>query len=423
MRTGLSLIAAVLLAVLGVGTAHAQPAEELRPRFTIDSIRVTGLRYASERVIVAETRLQTGHAYTEAELHAGAARAARLPFVVSIDLRLERGEERGAYRLLIAVTEAKPLFIGGTLRTGGADEDDVQSFTAGGRLFAGRSGVLHAAATAGDDGGVELGYTQYDLFGTGAFAAATVGYRREVTAGETTLSPDPFVRTLSVPERLTFRIVAGIPLGGNHALRASWTREPAVLRNSDLFGQEPFVLEHVSTQELTYIYDSTDDPLFPSSGMSVVGTAALRSGPLVLQRGADTAPIRTEYERPSFSLDARRHWQVAPRHSLAVAAAARHVQRVTDTPLFGLQTATANRLSLEGAYAFTIWGDEHPHRLGELRAEAGAGYQFLRQSTPLPFVDADAHTTRSTPAAFVGLVYRSRWAVFRLRFETGALEP
>jgi hypothetical protein len=421
MRTRFT-VAALLLAVLLVGTAHGQPAEESRPRFAIDSIRVTGLRYASERVIVAETRLQPGHAYTEAELHAGAARAARLPFVVRIDLRLERGEERGAYQLLIAVTEAKPLFVGGTLRTGGDEDDDLESITLGGRLFAGRSGVLHAAVSAGDDGGVEIGYTQYDLFGTGIFAAAVLEYR-DISVGETDIPPDPFVDELNVHERVTMRLVAGIPIGGNHALRASWTREPAVLRNSDLFGQEPFVLEHVSTQELTYIYDSTDDPLFPSSGMSIVGTAALRSGPLLLQRAPNAPPIRSDYERPSFSLDARKHWRVAPRHTLSAATAVRHVQRVTDVADYGLQTATSNRVSLDAGYAFTIWGDDRPHALGDLRAEAGVGYELLRQSNPLPFVDADEHISRSTPTAFVGLTYRSRWAVFRLRFETGALEP
>lgn len=421
MRALASRIAVALLGVLFVGLAHAQPAEESRPRFTIDAIRVTGLRYASERVIVAETRLQPGRAYTEGELHAGAARAARLPFVVRIDLRLERGEARGAYQLLIAVTEAKPVFLGGALHTGGDTDDDRESVTLGSRLFTGRSGVVHAAASGGGDGGFEAGYTQYDLFGTGVFAAAILEHR-DISVGETDRSPDSFIETLDIAERLTMRLVAGIPIGGNHALRASWTREPTVLRNSDLVGQEPFLLEHVTTQELTYIYDSTDDPLFPSSGMSVVGTAALRSGPLLLVRNPNAPPLRGDYERPSFSVDAHKHWRLAPRHSLSAAAAVRHVQRVGDTR-FGPQTATANRLSLEGAYAFTIWGEDHPHRFGDLRVEAGAGYKFLRQTTPLLVDEGDVRVTRSTPTAFAGLVYRSPWAVIRLRFEAGELQP
>ncbi|HYO77421.1 MAG TPA: hypothetical protein VE010_13240, partial [Thermoanaerobaculia bacterium] len=220
MRTLASRIAAALLSVLFVSLAHAQPVEESRPRFTIDSIRVTGLRYASERVIVAETRLESGRAYTEAELHAGAARAARLPFVVRIDLRLERGEARGAYRLLIDVTEAKPVFLGGSLQSGGDEDDEVESVTLGTRLFAGRSGVFHAAASGAGDGGLEAGYTQYDLFGTGVFAAAILEHR-DISVGETDRSPDAFIDTLGVGERLTMRLVAGIPIGGNHALRAS----------------------------------------------------------------------------------------------------------------------------------------------------------------------------------------------------------
>ncbi len=420
MRTRFSPIAVLLLAVLLAGAARGQPAEESRPRFSIDSIRVTGLRYASERVIVAETRLQPGHAYTEAELHAGAARAARLPFVVRIDLRLERGEERGTYQLLIAVTEAKPVFVGGTLRTGG--EDNVESLTLGGRLFAGRSGVLHGAVSAGDDGGYEIGYTQYDLFGTGIFAAAIIEYR-DLNTADNDRSPGGFVASVNEGDRLIMRLVAGIPIGGNHALRASWTREPTVLRNSDLPGQEPFVLEHISTQELTYIYDSTDDPLFPSSGMSIVGTAALRSGPLLLVRQAGAPPLRSNYERPSFSLDVRKHWRTAPRHTVSAATVIRHVQRATDVGMFGLQTTTENRVLLDGAYGFTIWGDDRPHRFGDLRAEAGVGFAFLRQANPLDLIDAEEHITRSTPTGFVGLVYRSRWAVFRLRFQAGDLQP
>ncbi|HEX8254534.1 MAG TPA: hypothetical protein VF846_15425 [Thermoanaerobaculia bacterium] len=425
MRTLVSRIAVALLAVLLASFARAQPAEDARPRFTIDAIKVTGLRYASERVIVAETRLRPGRAYTEAELHAGAARAARLPFVVRIDLRLERGEARGAYQLLIAVTEAKPVFVGGALQDGGDRDDDVETVTLGSRLFAGRSGVFHAAASAGGDGGFEVGYTQYDLFGTGVFAAATLEHRA-ITVGETDRSPDAFVDDLDLGERLTMRVVAGIPIGGNHALRASWTREPTVLRNADLVGEEPFLLDHVTTQELAYIYDSTDDPLVPSSGTSLVGTAALRSGPLLLVRSEVGPPLRGDYERPSFSVDARKHWRLAPRHSASAAAVIRHVQRASDTR-FGPQTATAHRVSLGGAYAFTIWGEDRPHRFGDLRVEAGAGYKFLRQSTPRLIEETDVLETvrvsRSTPTAFVGLVYRSPWAVIRVRFEAGELEP
>lgn len=417
MTIWFSRFAAALFAVLFAGITGAQPAEELRPRFSIDSIRVTGLRYASDRVIVAETRLQPGRAYTEAELHAGAARAARLPFVVRLDLRLERGESRGAYQLLIDVVEAKPLFLGGTYRTGGEPDDDLESVTLGGRLFAGRSGVLHAAVSAGD-GGIEAGYTQYDLFGTGAFASATLEYR-DITSGPSDISPDPFIDSLDVSERITYRLVAGMPIRGNHALRASWTREPTVQRGTDLFGEQPFELTHVSTAELSYIYDSTDDPLFPTSGLSFVGTAAQRSGPLLLQRPHDVV-LRVDYERPSFLADARKHWRLTPRQSVSLASALRYVKRETDVAEYGLQTATSHRIAFDAGYAFTVLDDA---RIGELRGEAGVGYATQRQTNPQPFFEPDEVIVTRTPTAFVGLVYRSRWAVFRLRFQSGELEP
>ncbi len=418
MRTFTPRIVIALLAVLLAGVLRGQPAEEPRPRFLVDSIRVTGLRYASERVIVAETRLQPGRAYTEAELHAGAARAARLPFVVRIDLRLERGESRGAYQLLIDVVEAKPLFLGGTWRTGGDADDDLESATVGGRTFVGRSGVLHAAVSAGSGGAAEAGYTQYDLFGTGAFAAAMLEYRRDVTTGESDISPDAFIDSLDASDHITLRLVAGVPIRGNHALRASWTREPAVQRGSDLFGDDPFELTHISTAELSYIYDSTDDPLFPMSGLSVVGTAAQRSGPILLRR-PNQPVLRTDYERPSFLLDARKHWRLTPRQSVSLASALRYVKRETDLAEYGLQTATSRRIAFDAGYAFTLLDDPR----GELRAEAGVGYAALRQTNPRPFFEPDEVVATSTPTAFVGLVYRSQWAVFRLRFEAGELEP
>lgn len=412
MRSLATTFAAALLALLLACTASGQ---EARPRFLIDSIGVSGLRYASERVIIAETRLQPGREYTEPELRAGAARAARLPFVVRIDLRLDKGETRGAYRLVIDVLEAKPVFAGGTLITGGAENDDEKHGSIGGRLFLGRSGVVHGAATAGDAPAVNLGYTQYDLFGTGVFAAVLLEYRElEYRGGN---PPPRSVLETSTQDRITTQLIAGVPIYGNHAIRASWTREPTIVRG--LVGPRrpsPFTVEHITTSELTYIYDSTDDPLFPSSGTSVVATAALRRGPFVAMslRG----PELTTYERPSYTLGARRNFDLAPRHSLWAAGTLKHIEREAETfsPIGTRQltTSTLDRSEIEAGYALTL----RPNALGDVRIETGVGYGTVRQVRPLPTGRIE-RISDTTPNAYLGVVFRNPWAVFRLRFEVG----
>lgn len=411
-------IAVLLLAV----SALAQSAAAAKPRFLIDAIEVRGLRWASERLIVAETRLQAGREYTESELHAGAARAARLPFVVRIDLRLDKGENRGAYRLVIEVIEAKPVFLGGALRAGGDDDDDEKLVGLGGRLFAGRSGVVHGAATTGDERGFDVGYTQYDLFGTGAFVAALVSHR-ELTLGGRPLPPPHLLDPPSTRDRITTQFIAGVPLGVNHGLRVSWTREPTIIRApiSRVPGRKPFTLQHITTAELAYIYDSTDDPLFPSRGASFFASGATRRGPYATF--TPTGPELTYYERPSRALRLRKHWEVNARQSISAAGSIRHAERdAQQFPVAGgraVQRAILEELEAEAAYAFTIWGGDRPHRFGELRAEAGLGYQYERQVTPRPSHLGPLRTTEQSPTAHVGLVFRNPWAVFRLRLEVG----
>ena len=417
-----SRVAASIVILLLAVSALAQSPAAAKPRFLIDAIEVRGLRWASERLIVAETRLQPDREYSEAELHAGAARAARLPFVVRIDLRLDKGENRGAYRLVIEVIEAKPVFLGGTLRTGGDEDDDENLAGVGGRLFLGRSGVVHGAATTGDDPGFDLGYTQYDLFGTGAFAAALVTFR-ELTINGNPLPPADLLDPPSTRDQLITQLIAGVPVGGNHAIRASWTREPTVIRG--LRGRtptaKPVTIQHITTAELAYIYDSTDDPLFPSRGASVVASAAMRRGPYATF--TPTGPQLTYYERPSLALRLRKHWDIGERQSVSVGASVRHAERDAQQFATGggrsIQTAILEEREADATYAFAIWGGDRPHRFGELRAEAGVGYQFERQVTPRRSELGPLRTSEQSPTAHVGLVFRNPWAVFRLRFEVG----
>ncbi len=84
------------------------------PTFVIEKIVVEGVRHGSEKIVAAETLLTPGETYSEAQLQQALHRVERLPFVVQAELSLRRGSERGRFELLIAVTEAKPVFYGGT---------------------------------------------------------------------------------------------------------------------------------------------------------------------------------------------------------------------------------------------------------------------------------------------------------------------
>jgi len=71
----------VLLAVL-VAVTLAPLARADEPRFLIESFSVSGTGYVSPRILIAESRLDEGREYSEAELAAAMGRIERLPFVL-----------------------------------------------------------------------------------------------------------------------------------------------------------------------------------------------------------------------------------------------------------------------------------------------------------------------------------------------------
>lgn len=397
MRYRSICIALVLLAATFV--VAAQEPEGV-PRFFIDSIAVEGVRWASGRVIVAETRLQAGREYSEPELRDAAARATRLPFVLRVEPRIEKGASRGAYRLVLAVTETRPLFFGGAY-VEEDEERDLRQFTAGARRFLGRSGMLHGAATTDfDEQLFELGYTQYDLFGRGVFIAATLEYGAAIpeAPGE--------VPNANLAERLTTQVVAGVPLHGNQALRATYLSAPvAVFSEVPLEEQEPgedLKLERATTLELSWIYDSTDDPLFATRGTRGVAGAGRRNIPFVVP--LSPVRLRSNHEHFWATADLRHVWSLAPRHAITA--------RFTDTYLrrdFGPGGGhdLENTTLLGASYTYTMFP-----RLGDLRLEAGLVHEW----TNLENDDVQRRLSAQTSAR-LGLLFRNEWGVIRLRFD------
>ena len=401
----------IALALLAATTSVAAQEPVSEPRFFLDAIAVEGVRWASERVIVAETRLRPNAEYTESEIRAGAARAARLPFVVRIEPRIEKGAQRGAYRLVLAVTETKPLFFGATLFARNEGEA-LHELTSGARLFLGRSGMLHGAATNdGQEKRFELGYTQYDLFGRGIYVAATAEYGHDVDQLD-----DEYLHS-SYVERITARVVAGVPLRGNHALRASFTSTPIVSTTTrplrDTPRDEILLVDRASTGELSWLYDSTDDPLFATRGTRGALTAILRDIPQVSRpRNDPGGPGRQETEiHRSLTGDIRRNWSLAPRHTAAA--------RIGDTWLFrqygeGGRRDIIHQPFVAAGYAYSIFGPDHPSVLGDLRIEANASFQYVHARFGGLY---DTQIRRTFYGA--GLLFRNEWGIVRIRFDVG----
>ncbi|HEX6178312.1 MAG TPA: hypothetical protein VF057_08125 [Thermoanaerobaculia bacterium] len=408
------LLCLLLLLVISPA-AVAQSVEPLR--FLIDSIRVEGLRWGSERVVIAQSRLHAGREYLESEIRAGAARAARLPFVVRIDPRLERGEQRGSYELVLDVIEAKPMFLG-ALGIFGDEGESYRNATIGGRLFVGRSGLLHAAATGGDGRQLELGYTQYDLFGTGASVTAVIQRRKLETPPSSLIEVDG-------SDHIRTQLIAAVPIRGNHAVRGTFIREPIVIRG--FFSDDrPFRVEHVTTSELAWIYDSTDDRIFPTTGTAVVANASLRRGPYVAVDLNRTERL-THYTRPSFGVSGRHHHQLLPDHSIWVGGNYRHSRR--GAVVFNqigqreMRTSRFTDASAHTGYAFTPWSGERSRRLGDLRFEAYVLGLAQRGTIPRdPFI-GDQRVSENIFVASVGVVYRNPWTVVRFYLEAVGGDP
>jgi len=176
------VLAVVLLLV---GCASASYAED---RFLLEKIDVRNLVHASADVIRAESRLQEGDSYAEADLRAASDRVRRLPFVLDAVFSLERGSVRDAYVLVITVSETRPLFFRYQLVPFFQASQHVSAFDndilLGARWFAGSRGVFHVAAIAHESDrpfessyiSGQGGYTRYGLFHDRAFATVTLDH-------------------------------------------------------------------------------------------------------------------------------------------------------------------------------------------------------------------------------------------------------
>lgn len=416
-------VAQALQPALGAQRGLESPRHIDEPvRFLIESISIEGARYSSPRILIAESRLTEGRSYSEAELRDAMFRIKRLPFVLHTDFRLAKGTERGRYVLVIAIEETKPLFVRidslhQALQTRELDQpfhpdhptfhDTVLHFTndyytLGARWFAGAKGVVTVATdragchiNTGQCGsrtpGYSLGYTQYDIFGSRASIAAVVQYR-EASYVLPDFIPANGRRTLSFNDHLTYQLTAAVPLFGNNAARATLSRQIEIVAGANR--------AHFDQGELAWLYDTTDDPLFPTRG--TFGQAALEGRRLLRYLPAPSGAIPETTNPWKYDFDGRlmKFWQLTNAQSISTGA---------ELQSFFANAYTEN--TLHAGYAAMLIPRTAALKYGDLRFELSYDRIILHLHSQ------SSHDTSSRGLGSAGIAYRNAWGVAHLTFQ------
>lgn len=317
-------LALLLSAFCFLPSALAQEA-----RFFIERIEVRNTQRVSPQLIVRETLLREGTEVSEADLSDASARLSRLPFILAADFALEKGSDRGRHVLVIKVTETKPFFflvnLSPTLwddsrRTVDYDVDfgtEAKDAALGFRWFVGGRGIVHIGTSARRDRQTfttdyttaAIGYTQYDLFGTRAFA--TVNLRLPI----------------DMDGKLSPQLVVGMPVSANQTLTLDY--EDTYARDANVRAYDGNTFREMSSQRLltlAWTYNTTNQPFVPTRG-TLIRVAPLLSmsdrsdftfgGPFT----GSTAPPAVGYaqHRKGYGADllASRYWELSELHSVS----------------------------------------------------------------------------------------------------------
>lgn len=354
------------------------------PPFFIEHIEVRNHYRVSPDVVVAESLLHEGRAYSEPELRDAARRLSRLPFLLSVDFSLEKGTERGKYVLVLTINETKPFFYALDLVPYMEDDQtnvdvDYQdrpassggdSFGLGFRWFVGRRGVVHVGAQGTREDraftreyvAVSAGYTQYDVFGTRAFV--TLNLKQPVEGlGAGLISP---------------QVVVGMPLTTNQTLALQYdeTRFEAEGENQDF----PCDCEDGVGQRILsarWSYNTTNEPFVPTRGtvLSVTPNYVFEDGVdnrVVNNRIVESGPFHARAY--GLALGATRYRELSERQSIWGDLRGEWARIERDSAVAERAYAnTATSASVGLGYVFSLWTREE-RASGDNRFELAARY-------------------------------------------------
>jgi hypothetical protein len=213
--------------------------------------------------VQSETRLVEGHTYTEGELRQAIRRVNRLPFVLDASFALEKGATPGSYILVVTIQETKPLFVLAESQTSRMHGNTftAERFQTGGRWFIGGSSLIHASTDF--ENNYEAGYTQYNLFRRGGYAALNVGWTTN-DGSSRFINPDGEISRVQTDVDPAVELRAGVPIRGDHSIVGQLNRQAFSYRREDQGGDGGDQLSYGG--QLAWVFDTTDDPMFPTSG-------------------------------------------------------------------------------------------------------------------------------------------------------------
>jgi hypothetical protein len=407
-----------LILTLLLVAAAALHAEE-PARFFVERIDVRGIRRVSRDVVVAESLLREGTSYSEQDLREGSLRVNRAPYLISADFSLEKGSERGKYVLVITVNETRPFFyvLDGIYYPPRAkythidyvnnltpDDNDV---AVGFRFFVGPRGAIHFGfqGTADnrpytvDYSALAVGYTQYDLFGTRAFATLNLKTPLGYHATASTVAP---------------QLVLGVPLSLDQTLTLDYDQIDIDLVRS--IG-DSHQTQRVFTAK--WSYNTTNHPVLPTRGVlfTITPVAVWNT-----QKGGDitsVVPRRVipfEIHDRSFGLEgsAARYWELDDRNSVSAAAGLGYAQthgsgvRIA-AGRFGDRNVNSSFATIDLSIAHSFWSPERVAKDGDSRIalDVHLGRHVDDTRVPAYFRDFNARQ------ANVDWVRRNAWGTAR----------
>lgn len=431
-------LAALALGLLFLAASPGRAQEGAPPpepvRFLLETITVSGAGEAAANIVRAETLLEEGASYTEADLVQAIARVHRLPFVLEATFALRKGSERGAYELAVDVRPARWFFFdqwthGFVIHEPVDLDPSPAGILTGARLFLGRSGVLFAVLDT--DQGAQIGFTQYDLFHRGILLSAAVSEARFEVTEVLPLALDPTFASWSFDNSTKVSLGLSVPVGPRQSVQASLSERSgdAADRRNVLESPRRPPVRFSGDGDLTYrraeakwVYDTSDDPFLPTRGMS-------------LSAGVEAARFESESLRPSsrsvfepplppfrselviVALSAIHHWSVTPRQTVSVTARGSAGPSRLENLFTGDVTGDAGELrdvtldylggSVGVQHSLVLKRHREPGDLSDLRLETGieiGGERTAPDLGPSPL---------KRFSASVGIVFRNQWGRVR----------
>jgi hypothetical protein len=401
-----------VLALCVLATASAALAQQ-QTLYRLERIIVEGSR-VDDTIVRGEARLDEEKMYGEEDFRQAVYRVRRLPFVTDATYRIEPGVTAGGTTLVIRILDVTPVFYDfNASGTRLADGETVRDGSAllGGRWLLNNLGVLEGAVQKSDnlDGlNVGLAYRAYNIMGTGGFASLALAQRFKSKIRDY----DPsMVATLGYPLTQRQTVTLALSKSGSSVTREiDLNNDDDDDDDDDSDKDDNFDLtngDSLTFADLRWWYESIDDPIFATRGVSVSGGPNWSSAKFTFENYDAVArkivPGELETEAYGVGLDASAYHVLFGRNVGFI--------RLSGN---GTRSQEVEVETLDGVARAGIAHDFHSYAANVLRPikariEVGAAYRTTRRTEP--GLDEVSDNDTAAEAAFV---LRHRWGTFRL---------